>query len=263
MSEAVHGLQKEVETIKHAIYNTRTKHVNNQELKDAIRSLVRRYFTYFRPSYISVVQADTDIVNIDSSMQELLRCTQHRTLVKRYLRVVNDVNRALDELECTSMEKIPATQDQEDQKILETLVKINPSAAASYTQGLLDLRDYDRKSWRGTAAEFREALRELLDTMAPDKEVMTQPGFRLEPDVKGPTMKQKVVFILKSRQLSSSQVNTSAGVIDVIDATVGQFVRSVYADSSKATHTQVSKDGVLRVKNYVNLALIELLEIKT
>lgn len=266
MSEAVHQLQRRIETLQRTLRKIHTKHLNLKVTKDAVRSLVHDYFQEFRSTYISTGGLEADLAKVDSSMQDLLRCTQHRTLVSKYTRTLKEVSSVLHDLELKSV--VPSTpmsittDDIRHQKILETLAKIKPSAAASYEQALLDLRDSQRKSWRGTAVEFREALREALDTLAPDKDVEMQPGFKLEPNTTGPTMKQKAIFILRSRKASSKQVSAFTDAIEVVEGLVGKFVRSVYGCSSEATHTSVSKDEVLQIRDYVNLALVELLEIK-
>ncbi len=119
----------------------------------------------------------------------------------------------------------------------------------------------ERLSWRGTAVEFREALREVLDQLAPDGEVTAQPGFKLEKDRTGPTMKQKVVFILKSRKSGSGALNTAKTQVELIEEKTGAFVRSVYVRSSSSTHGTPSREETLSIKNHVALILSELLQV--
>jgi hypothetical protein len=118
-----------------------------------------------------------------------------------------------------------------------------------------------RSSWRGTAVEFREALREVLDQLAPDAEVEAQPNFKREPDTKGPTMKQKAVFILRARRTKKAQVKTFAEAFDVVDGLIGNLARSVYTRSSVAVHVADSREEARKVRDYVSLVLAELLEI--
>ena len=127
---------------------------------------------------------------------------------------------------------------------------------------MLDLAASERLSWRGPATDFREALRETLDHLAPDNEVKMQPGYKQEPNTNGPTMKQKVRYVLKQRNESKVAVETSEGAANSVDAIVGGFVRSVYSRSSVSTHTATNRDEVIRVRDFVKLALSELLEIR-
>ena len=137
-----------------------------------------------------------------------------------------------------------------------------PSAATSYRQGLLDLRASDRLSYRGTAAEFREALREVLDHLAPDDTVQSQTGFKLEPGQTKPTMKQKVRFVLSSRGLNKTQQESSEKTTSLVEELSGQVARAVYSRASLATHVQESRHEVGQIKRYVDTILFDLLEIR-
>ena len=64
--------------------------------------------------------------------------------------------------------------DGKEQRIVATLTGLIESAGRSYEQACLDLRDNAKCSYRGAAAELRETLREVLDHLAPDKEVISQ-----------------------------------------------------------------------------------------
>lgn len=267
MNEAIQQLIKNIETIKRSINKIRSKQLNNALTKDDVRSFVFNYFKEFRSAYLSAGLIEENLNNVDSAMQELLRCTQKSSLKSVYLRCLKTISQALYNLELKSIapiinEKRNITDDLRYQKILDTLIMIKPSAALSYEQALRDLQDTNRKSQRGTAVEFREALREVLDTLAPDEDVRAQQGFKLELDAKGPTMKQKTVFILKARQAAQNQIKPLTDAINIVEELIGKFIRSVYERSSVATHTHTSKEEVMKIRDYVSLALIDLLEIK-
>jgi hypothetical protein len=151
--------------------------------------------------------------------------------------------------------------DRIDSKILTTLSKMIPSAALSYEQAMKDLSTDNRISWRGPATDLREALRETLDYLAPDNEVISQQGFKLEKDQKYPTMKQKVRFILRKRGLSSSSTQAPEDATQAVDEAISSFVRSVYGRSNLSTHMPTDKNEVLRVRDLVKTSLCELLEI--
>jgi hypothetical protein len=86
---------------------------------------------------------------------------------------------------------------EEDEQTIRKLDALVPSAALSYEQAVLDLKDDSRVSFRGPALELREALREILDHLAPDSTAV--PGYVQEKDRDGPTMKQKVRFVMKKK----------------------------------------------------------------
>jgi hypothetical protein len=108
---------------------------------------------------------------------------------------------------------------------------------------------------------LREALRELLDTLAPDEEVMKIAGFKLEDGAKGPTMKQKTRFILKAREQSSDARKPVEDAVNVIEDQVGAFVRSVYTRASGSVHVQRSKREVLSIQRFVETAMVEILQL--
>src|SRR5262249_29121066 len=160
--------------------------------KGRVRSCVLFYFETARPLLAKLVGEDVTLTTLDNEMQELLRCSQRRALITDYRRLLKRAKEALSELELKSLGRrsiTPASGSAErhHQRILDMLKKICPSAALSYEQALRDLSDTARKSWRGTAVELREALREVLDVLAPDEDVKGQSGFKLEPDADGPT----------------------------------------------------------------------------
>lgn len=134
-------------------------------------------------------------------------------------------------------------------------------ATTSYRQGILDLQSHGRLSYRGTASEFREALRETLDHLAPDAEVVKQPGFKLEDKQAKPTMKQKVRFVLVSRDRNKTQREAAEKSVDLIESLAGEVTRAVYNRASLATHGETARKEVQQVKRYVDTVLFDLLEI--
>ena len=152
--------------------------------------------------------------------------------------------------------------DAVDRIIVDTLRSLVPSAALAYEQGLVDLSSASRLSRRGPATDFREALTETLDHLAPDDAVKAQTGYKPEPNTHGPTMKQKVRYVLRQRNKSKLAVESSEMAVESVDGIVGGFVRSVYSRSSMSTHTPANRDEVIRVRDFVKLALCELLEIR-
>lgn len=99
-----------------------------------------------------------------------------------------DIEKLVPPPHSTKFSTLESTQ--EDDRIVEKLEAIVPSAALSYKQAIFDLRDDQRLSFRGPALELRESLREILDVLAPDNEVTGSAGYVQERDRTGPTMKK-------------------------------------------------------------------------
>ncbi len=73
-------------------------------------------------------------------------------------------------------------------------------------------------------------------------------------------MKQKAVFVLRARRPKDPQTKAFKDAIDVVEGLIGNFARSVYTRSSVAVHVADSKDEASKVRDYVTLVLVELLE---
>jgi hypothetical protein len=239
--------------------------VESQALRDQAKCLVRLYFGEFRSQVTKCGLSDELLSSLDTEMQELLRHAQNRTRKKKYSTTIRAIRKAVDQLELEMTFRATAAPneetgvDKQDLALLRTLETVCASAAASYRQGLEDLNEKARLSWRGTATEFREALRETLDVLAPDDAVKSQPDFRLEPNTNGPTMKQKTVFILKNRRERHAAIETAKNALDLIEEKMGSFLRSVYARSSASTHGSTTRQEAASIKDHVALLLSELL----
>jgi hypothetical protein len=259
-------IRREIEILHRLLKKGKTSRVNSQQIRNNVRAFVYSYFNGVRKEYLCSGQDEQYLADIDSSAQDLLRYAQRRTRKRIYLSALVKMSEAVSELEIKtisrSLGQAGFRPDSVQQKIIDTLRKLSQSAAASYEQGLYDLAGPERLSWRGPAVDFREALRETLDSMAPDAAVAGQPGFSLEPEARGPTMKQKAVFILRSRSQKESQIKPLTQAIDVVEELIGKFIRLVYGRSAHAVHVQVSREEVRKIKDYVSLVLTELLEIR-
>jgi hypothetical protein len=131
----------------------------------------------------------------------------------------------------------------------------------SYQQVLRDLADPDRITFRGPAAELRECLREVLDHLAPDVEVEKSPGFAFEDKQTKPTMKQKVRFILKARDVGKTSMETPEKAVETVETTVALLARSVHRLGSVATHVAQERQTVVQLKRYVDSVLLHMLEL--
>jgi hypothetical protein len=266
MHDPIQDVRKALKDAERLLRKLKARHVNTDADKDTFRELAKSYFNNSRPAIRQTLASDDELRSLDDAMQDLLRCAQRRARVEDYRLLVRKARHALDQIETHSLASQPLGNPSNRLeprlgRILECLRKVHPDAADAFEQGLLDLQSADRKSWRGTAVEFREALRELLDKLAPDSEVMRQPGFKPEGEAKRPTMKQKVIFVMRARQAKQPQTKSLADAVSVVEESIGSLVRSVYDRSSVSVHVAGSRDEVRRVRDCVALVLGELLEV--
>lgn len=268
MEYPISSFREELNILIKSLKNNRVEVVNQNNIREQTRKTVKQYFEKHRPLIIYKHIDEQLIEGLDSSMQELLRYCNKRTLRKKYLDLLKKCTAQINELEEASLvsdsnhsSKLDLDINNQEKSIIKTLFDISPNAATSYNQALKDIKDSERISWRGTIAELRECLRETLDELAPDKTVKSQPSFKLEKDRKKPTMKQKVVFILRKRKVASAAVDNAKHHIDLIEEMTGSFIRSVYDYSSAKTHGNAKLDDAISVRRHVTLILSELLEI--
>jgi hypothetical protein len=264
------GLWAAVDDLRAGIARSKAVNVNVQRLRDSAREVVESYFRRVRPSLIGIGIVDDDLVVLDRTMQALLQLSHGRNPKQSYLRVMRDMGRERSRLAPIREQKLgerlvsPASEPQHsetEQRIIQTVGQLVPSATLSYEQALSELRGVDRLSYRGTAVELRETLREVLDHLAPDQEVMNVPGFKLEQDRQRPTMRQKARFVLRSRGLSATLRKAPEDTISLVDERTSSLVRSAYERGSVSTHVAMKKPEVQQLKLYIDSVLAELLQI--
>jgi hypothetical protein len=264
MLESIREFQAAVVTLEKTLSKVRTPTLTRQDLLNTVRSLVDGYFRAIREAAVGLGIPESALASVDADMQMLLDSTHRRTRISVYKNLLKSAKKGLVDVEKRTLMSGPlkhAPMNSVDVQILQTLRQLVPSAALSYEQGIADLAGPERSSWRGPATDLREALREALDKLAPDKEVQSQTGFRFEANRTEPTMKQKVRFVLRQRGRSSSAVESSEASVEAVEAALATFVRSTYRRSNVSTHTPTNRSEVLRVRDFVRISLCELLEI--
>ncbi len=148
-----------------------------------------------------------------------------------------------------------------ERRIIDTLSRILPAAAASYQQCLFDLGGASRLSYRGVAHELREVLRETLDYLAPDPDVMAESGFKLEKSMTRPTQRQKALFVLRKRNLPGEAIRAPELAVSMVEELGAAITRSAYTRGSISAHGASSSPEVRQLKMYVDAVLAELLVI--
>jgi predicted pPIWI-associating nuclease len=265
--DAWDDLWSEFDALRPRILASSAININADVLRNRVRLFVQAYFRNVRPELINVGIADDVLASLDVHMQRLIELSQGRNAKTTYVRTLRSVQqertRVLSVRERLIGERsvrLSIRHGERESRILETLAVMLPDSARSYEQALLDLRDRARTSWRGTAVELREAVREVLDHLAPDTSVMAEAGFKLEKDRKAPTMKQKATFVLRSRGLSASRRRNPQEAVTIVDELTASFVRSIYERGSATTHGSPTWEDIDRLLMYVNVVLVELLE---
>jgi hypothetical protein len=258
--------------VERAISRVNAVNVNTTTARDAAKSFIQAYFREVRPDLTTLGFGDSDLMALDGQMQRLLQLANGRNARTSYTRLLREMRREIERIELTREYRLGEQRvngssqtvlvSDVETKIIETLKQLLPSAALSYEQALRDLASStERLSFRGTANELREALRETVDHLAPDEDVVAAPGFRLEPNQTGPTQKQKVGYILRSRRLSEAARRAPEESVSLIEELTGSVARASYTRSSLSTHIASTEQEVRQLKMYVDSVLAELLQV--
>jgi Predicted pPIWI-associating nuclease len=264
------SLLSDLEALRKEIRGHDAATVGRQSSREHAKSVVRRYFSGVRPHLDALGFTDAELAPLDSPLQELIRLANGVSLKTAYSRAIGEARKQLAQVEVSREMRLGLTSrqpaDTQDARsrvedaILQTLRQLEPGAALGYEQALIDIRDENRLSYRGVASELREVVREVLDRLAPDKDLQ-QAGVKLEKERKDYTHKQKVRHILKSRGIGETARKVPEDSIQLIEALTASVTRSVYERGSVSAHVPSPRSEVQQLKLYVDGVLGELLEI--
>jgi len=257
---AIADLLRVLEELRRSLSGVEGKQVFSAPIKAKMHEVASFYFSAVQP-----VLQDIDTGELNQLFQALHTASRASPSTQKCRDLVKSAKKLVVELEGRSLvsRQMPPKDNASpaDKLIVSTLNDLCPTASLAYQQALIDIAGPDRLSWRGPATDLREALRETLDTLAPDADVMGTQGFRLEGDAKRPTMKQKVRYVLRQRGISSGAMETPESAVAGVEDLVGGLTRSVYTRSSVSTHTATTRGEAARVLAWVRLVICELLEI--
>lgn len=260
-AELWRSLGEPFERLRRHVNGADTTNITARGLRDEAQAVAEYFFGEVRPALVGVL--GEELKELDSAFQGLLTLSSSVSRKSSYVKRIRTIQRLFPRvsgfLAIRKADDAPATTiSAEDQKIARTLEGLVPSAALSFKQALIDLTDRNRVSYRGPAVELREALRETLDHLAPDEEVIKMAGYK-QKGLNGPTMKQKVRFILRARGRKGETAPEQA--VSAVEEIVGGFARSVYTMSNVGTHGVTERQDVLRIRRYVIVVLHDILAI--
>jgi hypothetical protein len=242
----------------------------NREVVGQARALAQTYFRTIKPE-LDKLEISQYVQELDSRFQSLLALANSQSAIGKYKRVSDEIRELRPVIEVQAELAISkklartgffgGTLSLIEQAIVDTLDGLVPIAAASYKQALADLRDARRSSFRGTASELRECVREVLDHLAPDEQVAGAPNFKLEANQTKPTMKQKARFILRARKVPEGARQVPEESVGLIDESVAALPRLLYNQGSLSTHVSQARAQVAQLKAYTDAILAELLRV--
>jgi hypothetical protein len=265
---------EQTDALRTHLQRSSAERVSSAETRQAARSLVQWYFRRTRPDLESLRFDDQQLSSIDAAMQKLLALANGRSRRTAYISTLKELRTRLLQIEGDRERRfgraaavVPSAGTGSvsptaiEARIVDALERLVPSAALSYRQALADLADRTRVSFRGPANELREALREVLDELAPDDEVSTVRGFTLESGQTRPTQKQKARYILRSQGLAETARKTAEASVELLEELIATVTRSAYARSNLTAHVFSTRRDVLQMKMYVDSVLADLLQL--
>ena len=255
--------------LRSALGRTNATRIGSSSLRESAKEVVQQYFRRVRPNLVSLQCTPVKLEALDDAMQALLQLSNGRSSRHSYASTLHTIGKLRTVLEAEREIRMGATPSvyvaepltSMESRTIASLQALIPSAALSYEQAIRDLNNQGRISYRGTANELREVLREVMDHLAPDAEVMAASGFKLENGLTRPTQRQKVRHILRSRQLTDATIKVPLAAVDLITEHTASLARSTYERSAISTHIATSKQEVRKIKMYLDSILVELLEI--
>jgi hypothetical protein len=265
MVQPISKLLPELAQAQREIRGLPGRQVDNAPIRERMHALAKQYFADVRPVIGNIEGLEEQLPAVDSIFTNLHQASRKRSSKERCLQLLASAKAKFVEIEGLALsrgaKRSAGSRTPTDDLIVESLQDICPSAAQSYLQALEDLGSETRLSYRGPATDLREALRETLDTLAPDKEVEAVPGYKPETEARRPTMKQKVRLVLRNRGLGASQLAAPESAVEGVEEILGGMVRSVYTRSNVSTHSATTRAEVVRLHAWVRLVMCELLEI--
>jgi len=257
-------ISEDVTKLAASIDSSRGKSVPLPAVQPIARAIARAYFESVRPELQAVQNRAGLVDEIDFVLQGILQLATAPREKVAYLGHIAELRPYLMEATIDLMKARGSPRlvlSQTERAIVETLGRMLPASSASYEQALRDIAQGGRVSWRGTATELREVLRDVIDHLAPDDKVLASPGFQLEQGQRTPTQKQKVRFILRARRSSSAAVSVAQASLETVEGAVAILARSTYQRGSVSTHKSSSGAEIRSLKRYVDALLAELLEV--
>ncbi len=163
------NLRKELASLKAKLAKCKAINANTATIKDSAKTVTQVYFRECRPELRSTGLGAADLDSLDGLFQNLLKLANGNNPVRRYKTEMAALSKLLNTIEAEREKRISessiATPQRlhataQDAAILSTLEAMAPGAALSFRQACLDLADEGRFSFRGTANELRESVRE-------------------------------------------------------------------------------------------------------
>jgi hypothetical protein len=268
---AVEDFQNALDVLRRRFSDTTAKPV--PEDTNLARATVESWFRTYRPQVIELFGDVDDVGAIDICMQQILslslsskRKSAYKSYINSAIKIFRD--ELIPDVKVAEWRQLATSGfPNESREIASRLKQLNPELELSYRQVLTDLADQRRITYRGTANELREIFREVLDQLAPDKQVTSQSWFKAKrapikddrEKNRPPTRAEKVKYVMSIRNQGSSVSEVAKTAASQVDERLGELFNAVYGRASDASHVSKRRDEINRILKYFHAVLFELL----
>jgi hypothetical protein len=239
------------------------KIVSPSSVQPTISAIARIHFESVRPELTRHGVTAALVKSLDDILQELIvlgseinppaAYSETRSIAPLFLKATIELAKARGEQRLVLSHA--------EQNILRRLEGMLPVSADSYEQAIRDIVEGGKVSWRGTATELREVLREVIHHLAPTEDVIAAPGYAHEEGQNKPTQRQRVRHILTTRHSGDAALASAEGALTTVDEMVALLARTTYNRSSASTHGGTGATEIRNLKGYIDALLSELLTV--
>lgn len=252
--------EKQLEALEKALGRKKTIHVNTADEITRVRAVVTTWFQTLRPLVASRGLPVENLEAVDVHLRQCMGLTLARSARSRYRSLIQQASRQFKRciLLALSTETSKHSLDASAESVVYRLSQVSPTLAARYRQVHLDLGDKGRLSYRGTANELRETLRELLERLAPDEQVIRQPWYKPIEDRREPTQQQRARYTLETRGAGSRVQDVANGTLTVVEEGLAKLVRDTYSRTSLAAHTSQDIEEIRKILRHFDALVHDL-----
>lgn len=254
--------ESQLERLLRSVAKGRSLQINTPEEIAHVRAVVTTWFQACKPYALIQGLSDSNIAAVDEPLDQCLKLTFTRSKRKVYSRCLRAACRAFQQniLYPLSLQPPRGALTVTANEVYARLNKVAVSLAESYRQVHADLADKSRISFRGTAGELRETLRELLELLAPDEKVKAQSWYSAVEGRKDPTHQQRAKYVLEQRGSGSKPLEVANRAVSLIEDGLSKLVRDMYSRTSAAAHTGKDIEEVQRMLRHFDALVYDLCE---
>ena len=246
--------EQQLEALEKSLSRSKARHVNTAGEISRVRAVVTTWFETLRPLVALRGIRKENLEAIDAVLKECVELTVQRSFRRRYRTLIRKASQVFKRqiVLALTTQTNPSLMDAAAQAVAQKLAQLSPALAASYRQIYLDLADTGRLSYRGTANELREILREVLERLAPEQEILAQSWYQPVEGRQEPTRQQRARYILERRGAGSKAGEVATQTLTTVDKGLAKLVSDMYSRAAAAAHTSQDIAEIRRILGYFN-----------